>query len=141
MFTITNFGTHILNTDYFSSHNGLLGHMFLSWYAGNARLLIPALPFDELWPEIHNACHVIITSGKSKELGDVEAVEIMFLYTYDAPFVITLPIEQCDCIFDSSITECFDVEFSVYSEHGFQGRLQAIYRKQQWLTGMKPTFH
>lgn len=68
MLKIENRGQVIASTDYWNSEHAVAGYCYLSWNAGAARLLVPAL--REQWlKEMSGAKYVVVSRGPWHEHG------------------------------------------------------------------------
>lgn len=98
---IVNSGQAIKATNYFDTVNATRGEFFLSWNAGAGRLLVPDSQKLVL-REMRSAEYVIGTVGQWADRGGISAVELLFEDHSYYPFVITLPLSQCDRILPDS---------------------------------------
>lgn len=109
MIEIINNGGQLVSTNYFDSENAQAGFAYLSWNAGDARLLVPDNRVDWL-DEIKTGQSVII---------EVSAAGIVVVFDdgTDTPFCITIDHKQNDrAINEKDIGKAFT--FRAYTRSG-----------------------
>ena len=95
MLEIENDGQAILSTNYWTSDYAARGLSYLSWNAGAARLLVPAIRRTWL-KEMQGAESVIVSIGPWSAARGKEAIELLFEDRSDSPFALHLSQEQTD---------------------------------------------
>ena len=140
MLKIENNGPEIISTNYWSSRAANRGYVFLSINAGCFRLLVPTgkgIPIDD----IRTARVVLITRGFWPEMGNRDALELLFEDYTDDPFVIDIVSEQTDRMpLDRDRDRPGQPprwQFAVYTEDGKIFDCPARYRKTRRLPFLK----
>ncbi len=133
---IANDGQNIKNTNYWDTPHAAKGMYFLSWNAGAARLLVPDVQAGIL-DEVQNVACVIISRGKWIEHNNIDAVELLFEDNSDFPYVITLPVEQCDRVIQNS-DKGRKFTFSMWTRSGLMKSFSAVYREVDILPCLQP---
>jgi len=85
---LQNDGPSIAYTNYFDTEQAERGLLYLSWNAGQARLLVPDSQQAYL-AEMLTGREVVISTGPLPDMGLKEAVEIMFDDASEAPLPFT----------------------------------------------------
>ena len=140
MLKISNNGPEIASTNYWSSQAAKRGYVFLSVNAGCFRLLVPTgkgIPIDD----IMTAQVVLITRAPWPEIGNRDALELLFEDNTDDPFVINIVSEQVDRMpLDRDRDRPGQPprwKFAVYTEDGKIFECPARYRKAKRLPCLK----
>lgn len=101
MLDIENDGQAILSTNYWTSDYAARDLAYLSWNAGAARLLVPAIRRTWL-EEMRGAESVIVSIGPWPVTGGKEGVELLFEDHSSSPFALHLSQEQTDRMLPAS---------------------------------------
>ena len=140
MLKVRNNGPEIISTNYWSSQAAQKGYVFLSVNAGCFRLLVPTaqgIPIDD----IMTAQVVLITRAPWPEIGNRDALELLFEDNTDDPFVINIVSEQVDRMpLDRDRDRPGQPprwKFAVYTEDGKIFECPARYRKAKRLPCLK----
>lgn len=101
MLEIENDGQAILSTNYWSSDYAARGLAYLSWNAGAARLLVPAI--RRAWlKEMRGAESVIVSIGPWPAGGGKDGIELLFEDHSSSPFALHLSQGQTDRMLPAS---------------------------------------
>lgn len=92
---IKNKGPDIAETNYWDSAQAQRGLLFLSYNAGDARVLVPDSRHD-LLNEMATAKYVILSQGPWTVMAQRLAVEVLFEDNSDAPFALHMAESQFD---------------------------------------------
>ncbi|MBN9032568.1 MAG: hypothetical protein BGO05_24615 [Rhizobiales bacterium 63-7] len=95
MLEIENDGQAILSTNYWTSDYAARGLAYLSWNAGAARLLVPAIKRTWL-KEMQGAESVIVSIGPWSAARGKDGIELLFEDHSNSPFALHLSQEQTD---------------------------------------------
>ncbi|MGF7007942.1 hypothetical protein [Shinella sumterensis] len=136
MLEIENDGQAILSTNYWSSDFAARGLAYLTWNAGAARLLIPAI--RRAWlRDMEGADSVIISVGPWSAARGKEGVELLFEDHSDSPFALHLSQEQTDRLLPASeVGKLFKV--IVLCEHDDALHFPGLFRRVPAIPFLKP---
>lgn len=130
--TISNYHQLISATNYWDSSYASSGFAYLTWNAGAARLLVP----DNLKKGLRDmatAKHVIISRGPLKPWGR-DAIEVLFEDFSDAPYSLTMCIEQADRMPSERILK--DFPLTVWTREGLTQSHRGKFRQVNQLPCM-----
>ncbi|HAV1239711.1 TPA: hypothetical protein JGU28_004489 [Salmonella enterica] len=133
MFTISNSGQAIRETNYWQTEQALGGYVYLSWNAGAARLLVPDQAKSML-REIKSADYVIISKGK---YNGRDALELLFEDGSDNPFCVHMLTEQTDRMLPEN-EQGGGFVVTIWTRGGQKGRFQGKYREVAILPCLEP---
>ena len=124
--TIENRGQAIVSTNYWDTEHAQRGHLYLSWNANCARVLVPDIAKPML-RELKGASEVVVSRGPWIDQGGREAIELLWEDGSDAPFAVQLVAEQCDRLIPDT-DQGGGFWAAVWTRGGMKGRWPGKYR-------------
>lgn len=126
LITIANNGPILVHTNYWESALAHAGLFFLTWNAGEARLLTPDSQLHNL-SDMSTAKNIILSRGPWAQINGEVGIEILFEDHSDEPFALYMELICMDwCLSQSDHGESF--RFSVWTREGIQLSLPARFR-------------
>ncbi|OIQ71850.1 hypothetical protein GALL_465310 [mine drainage metagenome] len=141
LITVSNDGKQIRSTNYWATQMALEGFFYLTWNAGEARLLVPDSMTNGL-DEMRSASHVIISQGPVKYSGykarTGDGLELLFEDHSDEPFSLLIDeTRQCDRRLPAS-DQGGGFHLSVWTPSGMAMRLPGFFRKVRSVPCLQP---
>jgi hypothetical protein len=130
---IENDGPDITATNYWDIEHAKRGYFFLSLNAGCVRLLVPDSKVSEI-QEFKTARFAILSRGPWPEMGQTDALELLFEDFSDSPYALHLSIGQCDMLPGGE----GDWKLAVWSRDGKQYECELKYRHVDQIPCLKP---